>query len=1431
VLADVRRLRDLADGASQARTAGQGDAQPTEPVNAPVSAVAHGLMTGRFATAPAIPGGSNPAPTASLEPDRTDPAPSVITPDRSARAHSPAAPAGSSGSSSFARRPEAIYFREIARLGAQVADALEYAHRQGVVHRDIKPSNLMLDAQGNVWVTDFGLAKLVEGDDLSQSHDLVGTLRFMAPERFRGITDRRGDIYALGATLYEMLALRPAFAERDHVRLIEQITHEPPRSLRQHDGRIPRDLETIVHKILSKDSKDRCDHAGELRDELRRFLDGRPTRWRRVGPLEQFRRWCKRNPWLAAANITAAVLTTILAIGSTIAAWIYRDQRTNLEIEQGNTQANLNRAVKAERTANERLAETQRAERQARLALGKSLLSEGAALQRTGLVGQRFESLDRLARAAQILGHDPDGKKLLPEIRDRAILGLGLVDLRPRVRRRYPEVVSAWLDSSLERSVVVDRKGEVIVRRLDDNHELFRLPAPKGVDFWDAGIHPSEDDGLLTATYHLQNGQTLHRVWDAARKELLASLTAARAGTWYHPSGRGLLFQAPEGGIGVWDRDQRRVIRRLPLDVLVGASRLDPTGRRLAVANDDEKSPRLVVIDMETGRVLANWTSRIGSAGLAWSADGRLLASGGAAGNPQIYVRDVEQGTVVSVLQGHTDKITNMRFAHAGYLLASTSWDGTTRLWDAVSGETLVAAPGNMQRFAPDDRGMGFLNASHEVDVSDLADGGECLMLHPGRRGNRFEGEADSRLRGVDVSPDGRLLATCEGESVRLWETARGRELARIDGFFSTALFQPDGRALVCLGKPGLFRWPIGGDPAAGPDALSVGPPQLLHEATGHEYWATWLPDRTTLAALECATGRVLLVDTARPSQPWKRTPTLDCGGLRQLRSVAVSPDGHWLAIGGWRTAGILVWDVPRRRLVRTLKHQDSSEETCAQVTFSADGGRLVGSHFAKAFESWRVETWEPEPQRLVNVERSAANTRAPAFTNDGRLMARTIAPDQVQLADAATGRELARLTTLQPITPSPVAFTPDGTKLVATTAQQTVLIWDLRRIREQLAPLGLDWDAPPFPEATTETASPIRAPRSVRVVGAVLDAPDRRASELATLNARLRAHPDDADALIGRGWLRLRTSKIPEALADLEQGLRLRPDDTDALFLLAEAYGKTKDLRAAKTALERYLVQFPDDVEARLFHGQLALKLGLKQEAAEDFRRVLEADPSRDNVRFQRAQVSLSLDRFQDALTDLDELVHRYPRDAELYELRSQAHERLGHHDRAQADLKRASESVRADPQELNNLAWQLATAAPGLRDPERALELARKAVAQAPGQAIYLNTLGVAQYRAGEYSEAIATLEKSLAAGKGETDAFDLFFLAMARFKLGQIARARADFDHAKKWRRDHPNLTQPGWSGELDAFQAEARALLGGPPPELPADVFAREPPDHP
>ena len=202
------------------------------------------------------------------------------------------------------------YYREVARLGAQAADALHYAHQQGVLHRDVKPSNLLLDPQGMLWMADFGLAKADDSDDLTGTGDIVGTLRYMAPERFRGKADARGDVYALGATLYELLTLRPAFDAADRLELIDCITRQSPPRPRALDPRIPQDLETIVLKALAPEPSGRYATAGELADDLRRFVEDRPILARRSAAWERFWRWCRRNP--AAAALTGAVAALIL---------------------------------------------------------------------------------------------------------------------------------------------------------------------------------------------------------------------------------------------------------------------------------------------------------------------------------------------------------------------------------------------------------------------------------------------------------------------------------------------------------------------------------------------------------------------------------------------------------------------------------------------------------------------------------------------------------------------------------------------------------------------------------------------------------------------------------------------------------------------------------------------------------------------------------------------------------------------------------------------------------------------------------------------------------------------------------------------------------------------------------------------------------------
>jgi hypothetical protein len=196
------------------------------------------------------------------------------------------------------------HVREVAWMGVQAAEALEHAHQQGVIHRDVKPANLLRDDQGQLWVTDFGLARWPADDALTMSGDLLGTLRYMSPEQAsarRGLVDHRTDVYSLGATLYELLTLRPVCGGSDHQELLHQILHDEPLPPRRLCKEIPRDLETILLKALGKQVEERYATAQELADDLRRFLDGRPVLARRPALWERAGKWARRHRPLVAS--------------------------------------------------------------------------------------------------------------------------------------------------------------------------------------------------------------------------------------------------------------------------------------------------------------------------------------------------------------------------------------------------------------------------------------------------------------------------------------------------------------------------------------------------------------------------------------------------------------------------------------------------------------------------------------------------------------------------------------------------------------------------------------------------------------------------------------------------------------------------------------------------------------------------------------------------------------------------------------------------------------------------------------------------------------------------------------------------------------------------------------------------------------------------
>jgi serine/threonine protein kinase len=201
------------------------------------------------------------------------------------------------------------FFRAIARLGIQAAEALDYAHQMGVVHRDVKPSNLLIDAQSHLWITDFGLAMTQTDAGLTMTGDLLGTLRYMSPEQAAGKRlplDHRTDVYSLGITLYELLTGRPAFDTSERAELLREIAEVDPPPLRKLAPAIPVDLETIVHKAIEKDAADRYATALDLADDLQRYVEDRTIVARRTPFSGRARKWLRRHTALAAS--TAAVL-------------------------------------------------------------------------------------------------------------------------------------------------------------------------------------------------------------------------------------------------------------------------------------------------------------------------------------------------------------------------------------------------------------------------------------------------------------------------------------------------------------------------------------------------------------------------------------------------------------------------------------------------------------------------------------------------------------------------------------------------------------------------------------------------------------------------------------------------------------------------------------------------------------------------------------------------------------------------------------------------------------------------------------------------------------------------------------------------------------------------------------------------------------------
>jgi WD40 repeat protein/serine/threonine protein kinase len=875
------------------------------------------------------------------------------------------------------------FFRSVAQIGHQVAEALAYAHDRGVIHRDIKPSNLLLDAAGVVWVTDFGLAKTDE-EGLTHTGDILGTIRYMAPERFRGACDARADIYSLGLTLYELLVLRPAFESPRRLKLIEQVRDQEPTRPRSIDGHIPRDLETILLKAMAKDPARRYATARELADELRRFLEDKPIRARRVSPWQKAVLWARRRPAEAALAVVGS-LAALALIGTAV-------------------------SLRYNGLLKEALAKAERFEYFQHIALANTAWREGSMGRLEELLDTcpveyrrhwEWHYLKRQCHAPLLtleghkggvfeIAYSPDGRSF-------ASAGLdGTAKIwDPATGRLIRTFDAHTLDTfgvayspDGTRLAATSGDGSVKVWDVATGGEVGTFSHGGGDYGWSVSYSP---DGSRLA---VAGSDGAMRVWD---------LPTGRCETWrgghagpmvqlaYSPDGTRLASASWDGTAKIWDVATGRVLHTLEgHSDMVFSVAFSPDGKRVATASGD----RIVKLwDVATGQWIRDHLGHVGEvARVTFSRDGGILVT--ASGDPSVKFWDAATGKELLTIRGHGAEVFGLAFSPDGQRLATSSQDRTVKFWEVMVDPTarvLRGHVGTVNGIAvhPGGRLVASAGADKTIRIWDVASG----------RATVLQGHGEPVL-GVAFSPGGALLASADrGGIVRLWDVAGGAPasppLVHPGGEVPALAFHPDGAHLATAGTDSLVRvW----DVRSGREVSSH---------TGHSHSirsVAYSPD-----GLYLATGGEDRTVRVGPAQD-DRINYSARGHSCWVHCVAFSPDGKHLSSAG------------------SLDPESSATMRLASV--GGDGN---------------LKVWDAASGRLIHAIRGHGNyIRSVAFSPDGTRLASASTDQTIKLWDVTSGQEVL---TLRGHTGGVfgVAFSTDGTFLASAGGDGTVRIWDAR--------------------------------------------------------------------------------------------------------------------------------------------------------------------------------------------------------------------------------------------------------------------------------------------------------------------------------------------------------------------------------------------------